>query len=890
MRMRYTKIVLCCLLVLETFVHNASGQKPTTVSGTHFQQLMAKAKTGDAKAQFELGEMYDFGEGIEHNPVEAIRWYREAANKGYAPAQTRIGIAYGIGECVPKDYMESARWYRMAADRGDAEAQFYLGEYCEQGKGLPQNFVEAVQWYRKSANLGYTFAQVRLGRMCEEGKGVIQDYADAMKWYRQAADRNDSNGQIAVALMYQGGYGVAQDHFQALSWFRKASTNPIARFEVALLYETGKGVRQDYVEALKLFRLAADQNYRPACLRVGMMYAQGKGLAQDYAEALKWFRKAAEPNPHDKITFPWPYEGSNGVAKTYIEAYQWLSRAASVDSSATALRDFIATKMTSEQIAEGQRRPAPSAPLDTSTAQIQDQTPIAKAETRGVPPLPRQDSQFSVQSSGTGFFITGDGYLLTNFHVVDKASRIVVGVKQETYDAKVIATDAVNDVALLKVSGKFNALPMASSRTVRLGDPVFTVGYPNPEIQGVEPKLTRGEINSLAGIQDDPRHFQISVPVQPGNSGGPLVNQIGNVVGILKARLDDLKALESTGSLPQNVNYAVKSSFAIAFLETVPEVAAQLIQPTAGSGPGSEKIIRSTQDATALILVLSDDAPAPILNLASEIAASLNQNNYLKAERLSRESLEHDPEDVASLFFLGASLYRMGRLGEAMPLLHRAGFAAPRNENLFSCFAGRLLGLSHYANWLTTKAPADHHAASRLLQVTTDCPAYLVKDGGGRNPGGDTIAAFFASISSELANPQKEALIRLADITGRWAELDSTGQVKHANPRSPGEDYRLFIEPKGSAFKMLRVYKQLGVMYGEMVEGTLTKNGLQFVGRGKETIGYMNSSELEFTLVLELSQDFQYLKGIRTYLRCSGNKSTCQLIMDTSQNIVFQRR
>jgi S1-C subfamily serine protease len=218
----------------------------------------------------------------------------------------------------------------------------------------------------------------------------------------------------------------------------------------------------------------------------------------------------------------------------------------------------------------------------------------------------RPQDEASIQASGTGFFITVDGYLLTNFHVVDKANHIVIKVKQETYEAKVITIDAVNDVALLKVSGKFNALPIASSRTVRLGDSIFTIGYPNPEIQGVEAKLTKGEINSLTGIQDDPRHFQISVPVQPGNSGGPLVNQVGNVVGIVAARLDDLKALKSTGSLPQNVNYAVKSSFAVAFLETIPEVTAKLIEPFSGPGPGSENVIRNAQDATALIMVLSD--------------------------------------------------------------------------------------------------------------------------------------------------------------------------------------------------------------------------------------------------------------------------------------------
>jgi len=87
----------------------------------------------------------------------------------------------------------------------------------------------------------------------------------------------------------------------------------------------------------------------------------------------------------------------------------------------------------------------------------------------------------------------------------------------------------------------------------------------------MEPKLTEGKISSLSGGQDDPRYFQISVAVQPGNSGGALVNSKGNVVGVVAAKLSVRAALETSGSLPENVNYAVKSSYALSLLESVPE-------------------------------------------------------------------------------------------------------------------------------------------------------------------------------------------------------------------------------------------------------------------------------------------------------------------------------
>ncbi|NOS70553.1 MAG: trypsin-like peptidase domain-containing protein [Verrucomicrobia bacterium] len=120
--------------------------------------------------------------------------------------------------------------------------------------------------------------------------------------------------------------------------------------------------------------------------------------------------------------------------------------------------------------------------------------------------------------------------------------------------------------------GRLVALPVAASRGVKLGGTVATVGFPNIGLQGFAPKLAKGEIASLSGAGDDARYFQISVPVQPGNSGGALVDERGNVVGVVSAKLNASAALRSSGALPENVNYAVKSSYLLSFLESVPDV------------------------------------------------------------------------------------------------------------------------------------------------------------------------------------------------------------------------------------------------------------------------------------------------------------------------------
>ena len=137
------------------------------------------------------------------------------------------------------------------------------------------------------------------------------------------------------------------------------------------------------------------------------------------------------------------------------------------------------------------------------------------------------------------------------------------------------------------------------SGPVRTGDAVFTLGFPQVQLQGAEAKFTDGSISSLSGIAGDPKFFQISVPVQPGNSGGPLLDASGNVVGIVVSRLDAIGTLLATGSLPQNVNYALKSSFVLPLLESLPGVSERLQKPVKLDRPAA---IEKTKNAVGLVV------------------------------------------------------------------------------------------------------------------------------------------------------------------------------------------------------------------------------------------------------------------------------------------------
>ncbi len=209
----------------------------------------------------------------------------------------------------------------------------------------------------------------------------------------------------------------------------------------------------------------------------------------------------------------------------------------------------------------------------------------------------------SPMSSGTGFFITADGFLITNEHVVKDAARVRVIANSGAAAARVVKVDSANDLALLKAEIGSQPLAVATSRTALLGTTVATIGFPNTTLQGFAPKMAKGEVAALSGVQDDPRYFQISVPVQPGNSGGALVDEHGNVIGVVSAKLSARAALATSGTLPENVNYAVKSSLLLSFLESMPEVCAKLREPNADKGRKFEDVVHEAQKASALVLV-----------------------------------------------------------------------------------------------------------------------------------------------------------------------------------------------------------------------------------------------------------------------------------------------
>jgi TPR repeat protein len=529
-----------------------------------FEEIKVKAEKGDSLAQFDLGCYYYHGEGVTKDAVEAVKWFRKAADQGLAQAQYNLGLCYALGEGVTKDSVQAVNWWGKAAEWGYAAAQCNLGLCYAVGEGVTKDSVQATKWWGKAAEKGEVKAQYWLGCNYYKGEGVTKDAVEAVKWFRKAADQREAKAEERLAHCYHEGEGVTKDAVEAVKWFHKAADQglPDGAGDLGFSYLYGDGVTKDVVEAVKWLHKAADQGNAKAQFFLGACYLYGEGVPKDYVEAYEWVNLAsAHQSPDDD-----PRLGG----------------------SVKKMLSNIESMMTPEQIAEAQRlsrefkpRQAPESGASFSEKNFADSGPAA---------------------SGTGFFITRDGFLITNQHVVDKATQVRLVTRAGIITAKVVKEDAANDLALLKADGQFALLPVNASRSVRLGSTVATVGFPNIGLQGFAPKLAKGEIAALSGAQDDPRYFQISVPVQPGNSGGALVDERGNVVGVVSAKLSARAALDTSGALPENVNYAVKSSFLLSFLESVPEVSAKL-KEASSKECRFEDVVKSAEQAAVLVLV-----------------------------------------------------------------------------------------------------------------------------------------------------------------------------------------------------------------------------------------------------------------------------------------------
>ena len=526
---------------------------------TRTRAWLDAANGGLADGQFLCGVCQRDGLGTRTNAAAAVQWFRKAAEQGHARAQEALANAFYNGNGVEKNVTEAVRWWKKAAEQGYAGAQSNLGICYADGEGVEKNPAEAARWYRKAAEQGLADAQFNLGVCYRAGDGVETNAAEAVRWCRKAAEQGLAEAQNNLGNCYRDGDGVEKNPAEAVRWFRKAAEQGMAgaQYNTGLCYHTGDGVEKDPVEAVRWYRKAAEQGMAGAHNNMGLCYEMGTGVVQNNAQACIHYLIANALSGMDQ-------------AQNNLQSIR-----ARLSGAQYAAAQHAATQWV-EKFRAGERQTPDAAPTAPTPAD-------------------------TVKATGSGFVISTDGYFLTCAHVVEGGREIKVRIGDKTHPAKVVRADSRNDVALLKLEGEgFTPLALAQS-IPEMGDKVFTIGYPNPGIQGGAAKYTDGAVSALSGIQDDVRTMQITAPIQGGNSGGALADAAGNAVGLVVAQLNAVAVFEYTGSIPQNVNFAVKINYALPLIQAVPNLARRL-PPPAKPVPNINPV-KTVEVATGLVIV-----------------------------------------------------------------------------------------------------------------------------------------------------------------------------------------------------------------------------------------------------------------------------------------------
>lgn len=493
-----------------------------------------------------------------------------------APLPALAGWAEGADAYQRKDWPTALRELKPLADGGHVGALSRLGHMTLHGNGLAKDESAALALLLKAAEGGDALSQNTVGGMYFRGLGTARDVPTALIWFNRAADQGQANALNNLGQLYLSGNGVAKDEAKALELLRRAADKGIAASweGLGLIYWDGRGIPPDHAEAVRWFRKAAERGLVLAQNRLGTALWTGDGTAKNLSEALSWFEKAANQGDGASLyNAMLAYQHGAGAAKDPARAARYAILAARQAKPADKARFEEArdklravTDPTVWNTAETEARAWVPRPVNPDNASAPPPGPTPPNQTS--PATAAQPAARPQLTSGSGVVVNRDGIILTNSHVVKSCRNIRVNLEgQPPQTAVVVARDDGNDLAALKASLlPTDVVRFREDKAMRSGDGVVVIGYPLSTYLSREPNVTIGVISALAGIRGDRRHYQITAPVQKGNSGGPVADMSGNVIGIVTAKLDAMKIADKTGDLPQNVNFAIKSELARQFL------------------------------------------------------------------------------------------------------------------------------------------------------------------------------------------------------------------------------------------------------------------------------------------------------------------------------------
>jgi len=599
---------------------------------TALSELLPLAKQGDPKSQHILGEMYADGLGVDQDYAAALKWNKLSAEQDYAPAMADLGDLYYYGNGVGEDQAEALKWYKKGADLGDPDAEYAYGLLFHDGSaGLKQDFGTAFNWFLRAAAQGDAEATNMVGYMHDSGEGMPEDPKEAFRWYRKAAEKGYDISEYNIGVMYQSGRGVDKDPAEAARWYRKAADQGDADSQAALgyLYEQGLGLKADIAQAIHWYRKAARQGSSRALNNLGVLSEDGTGVPRSLITAYVLYTMAANKasDPDDKKL---AQDNRNDLAKKLSQ--EELAKAKDVllksagdpglilpDETASAeggkTDDSGAGSSTNNSPGAANRSATPPSPSGTASNIVgsvklalaalgydpgnRDNTLSDSAVTaikafqkdHGLPATgdisgdllaallsarfeagdesksADAGSKLQLYATGSGFYVTAAGHIVTNQHVVDgcKEMRLAGGTVLQ-----MLVSDKTNDLALLKAPRPgAGYVRFRDGHGVRTGESILIAGFPLRDEISSELNVTTGNVSSLAGPDNDRTLIQITAPVQHGNSGGPVLDLSGNLVGVVQSKFDPSAEADSDNTIdvPQNVNFAVSANTLRSFLD-----------------------------------------------------------------------------------------------------------------------------------------------------------------------------------------------------------------------------------------------------------------------------------------------------------------------------------
>jgi S1-C subfamily serine protease len=446
--------------------------------------------------------------------------------------------------------------------------------------GLKEDASAALDWYRMAAFQGDTIALSTVGDRYSSGTGVQKDDALAIHYWERAASQDSTPALRQLGRAYALGWGVPVDLEKAKFYFTRASDfgDGLSQYCLGLLYRAAGNFQSAYVmQTLALKTVEAGET------RDGVVKERIELQSMLLPEQVRKSAKIAK-SWRKKIPKPAPFIGGTDFIKRLQKELNERGFGAGDEDGIAGSATINAYRQYADVLH------IPNAPFDQPTIYYvafrlnlygkvqpsQPDIPAPVVASREVPTQPssrasdKQPEKSDVVSTGSGFVVDHKGHVVTNAHVAKGCSSIgIIDQQGNKIAATTIKVSEFSDLALLHSDELKDSASVSfrGGEPVKLGESVVVFGFPLTGTLSDQGNLTVGNLAALSGLRDDPGMLQISAPVQPGNSGGPVLDSRGRLMGVVVAKLNAIAVANVTDDIPQNVNFAIKSSVLENFLQ-----------------------------------------------------------------------------------------------------------------------------------------------------------------------------------------------------------------------------------------------------------------------------------------------------------------------------------